>query len=166
MAGTLEDLVNEIAEEEEMEKNASEVDEVDALADEVMQRTLEKIAKAKSKPKAEKDPEEMVDETEDNDPDEDGDEESEAEEAIEEEVEEELRGKLSSAQKEKVASISSKFSSPEKKELFEKLASFQLLSNPRVVRDNNFQKYETLDGLPNEIQMFFEDQGEEVNSID
>jgi len=155
MAGTLEDLVNEIAEEEEMEKNASE--EVDALAEEVMARALEKVAKAKTKPKAEKDPEEMIEGTEDNEAD-DGDEESE-------EVEEELRGKLSSAQKEKVASISGKFSSPEKKELFEKLASFQLLSNPRVVRDNNFQKYETLDGLPKEIQMFFEDQGEEVNNV-
>ena len=156
MAGTLEDLVNEIAEEEEMEKNASK-NEVDVLAEEVMARTLEKIAKAKIKPKAEKDPEEMIEGTEDNEAD-DGDEESE-------EVEEEVRGKLSKAQKEKVASISGKFSSPEKKELFEKLASFQLLSNPRVVRDNNFQKYETLDRLPKEIQMFFEDQGEEVNNI-
>lgn len=186
MASTLEDLVNEI-ENEELEKQASEVDEVDGLAEEVMRRAMEKVAKAKTKPKAEKDPEEMLDETEDEeveeieeelekeaekdeDDDDDGDEESKAEEAIEEEVEEELRGEeiekaLSKKQKEKVASISENFSSPVKKKLFEKIASFQLLNNPRVVIDNNFQKYETLDGLPKEIKMLFDDKGEEVNNI-
>jgi len=99
--------------------------------------------------------------------------EEEAEEEIEE-MEEEAGEQLSRAQelkdltenqKEKVASISENFTSPAKKKLFEKLASFQLLENPRVVRDNNFQKYETLDGLPKEIKMLFEDQGEEVNNI-
>lgn len=179
MAGTLEDLVNEI-ENEELEKNAS-VDETDALAEEVMKRAMEKVAKQKTKPKAEKQPDEMLDEAEEEEVEEieeelekeakdDGDDESEEEEKIEEEVEEELRGEeiekaLSKKQKEKVASISENFSSDAKKKLFEKLASFQLLSNPRVIRDNNFQKYETLDGLPKEIQMLFDDQGEEVNNI-
>jgi chemotaxis protein histidine kinase CheA len=174
MGGTLEDLVNEI-ENEELEKNAS-VDETDALAEEVMKRAMEKVAKQKTKPKAEKQPDEMLEEAEDEDVEEieeelekeadkdDGDEESEEEEKIEEEVEEELRG-LSQKQKEKVASVSQNFTSDAKQELFEKLASFQLLSNPRVIRDNNFQKYETLDGLPKEIQMLFDDQGEEVNNI-
>lgn len=182
MAGTIEDLVKEI-ENEELEKQASEVDEVDGLAEEVMRRAMEKVAKAKTKPKAEKNPEEMLDEAEDEEVEEieekiekeakkedDGDEETEEEEAIEEEVEEELRGKeieeaLSKKQKEKVASISENFSSPAKKKLFEKIASYQLANNPRVVIDNNFQKYETLDGLPKEIKMLFDDPGEEVNNI-
>lgn len=153
MAGTIEELISEL-ESEELEKNASkEVEAEDILADEVMARALEKIAAATEE-----------EEPEEDDGDEETEEEEEIEDKVEEEIEEEMRG-LTRQQKEKVASISGKFSSPTKAKLFEKVASFALLNNPRVIRDNNFQKYETLDGLPKEIEMFFDAPGEEVNNI-
>ena len=140
-------MIDEIEEEENMEKTANK--EVEELADEVFQRALEKVAEAK--PKAEKGPKEMLEEAED---------EEELEE-IEEAIEEEEKKKEAAI--EKLSSF--EFDSDSKKELFEKIASYQLANAPRIVRDNNFQHYETLDGIPKAIQQLFDAPGEEVNNI-
>ena len=138
----LEDLLEEI-ENDDLEKTASEDKEVDGIADEVYKRALEKVAKAK----AEKDPEEMLEESED-----------EEIEEIEEEIEEEL-------QHEKVASLAGGLDSDSKKKLFEKVASYALAANPRIVKDNNFQHFEDFSGVPKAIEQFFNVPGEEVNHI-
>jgi len=145
---SINDLIEEL-ENDELEKQASE-ENVEELAEDVFQRALEKVAKSKSKnkstPKAEKDPEEMLEESED----------TEELEEIEKEIEKD-------AAHEKLSSF--KFDSEEKQELFEKVASYALANAPRIVRDNNFQQYETLDGMPKIMELFFDAPGEEVNNI-
>lgn len=162
---SIDDLVEEIEQEETKTKEASASEEksVDEFSEKVVERAMEKIAERrdgrpdKSKkdtgtlPKAELSPQEMVEKV--------------SEEVSDERVEE-INERLSDRQKEKVATIKGVFEDDTKANLFEKVASYQLATNPKIVVDNNFQQYETLDGQEVKPEMFFDVEGDEdVNNF-
>lgn len=168
----LDEIVNQIEGTEEKDDNS-----IEKLASVVYEKAMEKVAKNQPEkvdtgrvPKAELSPAEMQEKsTKDISA-------KELENVIsglkEEEKEEKEKAaaieKISHFQQEKIASISDLFNengNPAKAELFTKIASAVLATNPRVVVDYNFQQYQTLDGQPKEPTMIQPDSGEVVNNF-
>lgn len=162
----LEKVASEEEEQEEIEKTASEEEVVNYDLDEftelVQNRAMEKIAEQLGGvPKAEVSPQEIHEKTKEDLSEEDVDKIANAIVDSEEEG-------IDEYQQEKIASVAGEFSGKgdsAKAELFTKLASAALANSPKIVVDKNYQTFQTLDGQPNDPDMYNTPGAEIVNTI-